>query len=101
MNVATKIMTAIVQSVLGCNEAISAVSSSYINEIIVAGGNMNVAKVKAHLESCGLQAKEPEGLGSNGGARVLGLRVEKGASGLVWKRDGQLPTLSTDCVTRR
>ena len=32
---------------------------------------------------------------------MLGLRVEKGASGLVWKRDDQLPTLSTDCVTRR
>ena len=96
MNMAPKIMTAIVQSVLGCNEVISTVSSS--DDIIVAGGNMTTAKVKAHLESCGLQAKEPEGLGSNGGACVLGLRVEKGASGLVWKRDGQLPTLSTDCV---
>ena len=31
---------------------------------------------------------------------MLGLRVEEGASGLVWKRDGQLPTLSADCVTR-
>ena len=49
-----KIMTAIMQSVLGCNEAISTMSSSYINDIIVARGNMNAAKVKAHLESCGL-----------------------------------------------
>ena len=68
MNMAPKIMTAIVQSVLRCNEAII----DDIDDIIVAGGNMNVAKVKAHLKSCGLQAKEPEGLGEQWWSMCVG-----------------------------
>ena len=98
MNVAPRVMTAIVEKVLGFDDGIRASSSSYIDDIFVTGGICEVKRVRKHLERFGLVTKQAEHLGMGTSVRVLGLSVDKQ---LNWSRDSKLPTVPKQGLTRR
>jgi transposase InsO family protein len=98
LNVAPKVMTAIVHKVLSLDEKIDNSTSSFIDDIFAGGGEAGASGVRDHLSRYGLVTKEAEKLGCAGGVRVLGLRVGKG---FRWSRDSRLPSLSPGRLTRR
>jgi transposase InsO family protein len=98
LNVAPKIMTSIVQKVLSLDGSVNSVTSSYADDIHVAGDGRKVSQVRGHLQKFGLQSKDAEQLGCKEGVRVLGLRVSQQ---FTWSRDSSLPRLSTQVLTRR
>ena len=98
LNIAPKAMTQIVESVLNLNETMSSATSSYIDDIIISENEIKAEDVIAHLKLFGLVSKPLERLGSNAGVRVLGLRVD---GNLHWTRDGTLPQIEEDRLTRR
>ena len=98
LSVAPKVMTAIVGKVLEQDAEIRAATSSYIDDIFVAGDSKMVERVRQHLNQFGLVSKEPERLGSKVGVRVLGLRVDEQ---FTWSRDSELPTVPSGHLTRR
>ena len=75
--VAPRVMTAIVEKVLGLDEEIRALSSSYVDDIFVTGERGNAEKVRDHLERYGLVTKEAAQLGDRVSVRVLGLRIDE------------------------
>ena len=97
LNVAPKIMTAIVNKVLAADDQIRSATDSYIDDIVVNEDKVAADQVVEHLRYYGLEAKPPEDV--NGG-RVLGLRVVTENSTLIWKRDLAVPQVS-DRVTKR
>ena len=98
LNVAPKVMSRILATVLSLDEIVSKGTDYYIDDIIVNEAVVPVATVKEHLEKYGLRTKEPEKLTS---ARVLGLRVKSSdMSTLVWSRDCELPAVQPQ-VTKR
>ena len=54
LNVAPKIMTAIVQKVLNVNKKMKASASSYLNDILVKGERTEIEEVREHLHRYGL-----------------------------------------------
>jgi hypothetical protein len=97
LNVAPKIMSAIVNHVLSLDSKVRAGTDSYVDDIIVNNDVVPCERVVAHLQEFGLACKKPESL--NGG-RVLGLRVEKSGDIFVWKRDNVVDAVS-DHMTKR
>ena len=98
LNVAPKIMTAIVQKVLDVNKKLKASATSYLDNILVMGERTEIEEAREHLRQYGLQTKEAEQVGCAKGVRILGLRVDENLS---WSRDSKLPVVSTDCLTWR
>ena len=99
LNIAPKVMTAIVETVLKANQTIARNTSSYIDDIFVAeSGGVTVQDVVEHLKKFGLQTKAPEHFGDEGGVRVLGLRVDET---MRWSRDGSTPVVNKEGMTRR
>mgnify|MGYP003396821428 FL=1 len=98
LNIAPKVMTAIVEAVLRCNEQIASAASSYIDDIFVDESLVDAASVVEHLQRYGLSAKEPERLGNSDGVRVLGMRVR---NDFTWQRDGELCLDPVLQLTRR
>jgi len=97
LNVAPKVMTAIVTKVLSLDDDIKRATSSYIDDIIVNENIVSSERVREHLLRFGLEAKPPESIV---GSRVLGLRVEARESNLYWCRGNDLPSCN-DKVTKR
>jgi transposase InsO family protein len=98
LNVAPKIMTAIVSTVLSMDDDVRAGTDSYIDDIIVDNTRVSNNRVASLLSQFGLEAKPPERLV---GARVLGLRVFRREDGVVcWKRDNVVTALNSR-MTRR
>lgn len=95
---APKIMTQIVEYVLSVDNVIAANVSNYIDDLYVNEEGINCYKVREHLSRWGLEAKEPEKLGSPDGVRVLGLRVDHN---LNWVRDGAIPLVKDGPMSRR
>ena len=95
---APKIMTAIVEKVLSLDSDYDGTVSSYIDDILVNTEVVSVNAVRKHLKKFGLEAKDPTHFGATAGARVLGLNVLPDMS---WKRDGALPNLHGNLMTRR
>jgi ribonuclease HI/transposase InsO family protein len=91
-------MTQIVEYVLSVDPAIAANVSNYIDDLFVNEGGIECNKVREHLSLWGLEAKEPEKLGSHDGVRVLGLRVDHN---LNWVRDGAVPVAKEGRMSRR
>ena len=92
LNVAPKIMSKIITTVLELDDEVALGTDHYIDDIFVDASVVDIAKVKNHLTKYGLETKEPVPLSD---ARVLGLRVVAAEDGLhKWKRDGELPVLS-------
>lgn len=98
LNIAPKVMTAIVNKVLSVDEEIGRVASSYIDDVYVTGDRVMAESVRQHFRRFGLITKEAEKLGARAGVRVLGLRVDEQ---LGWGRDGPIPSLPPGPVTRR
>ena len=84
VNVAPKIMTAIVRKVLTLNVKTESATDSYIDDIIVNLQNVSVTEFVKQLSDYGLETKEPETLGA---CRVIGLRTYKKDNQIFWKRD--------------
>lgn len=96
---APKIMTAIVEFVIGKDSNIDGSVSSYIDDLFIVLDRTDCQSVIDHLRSWGLESKEPEKLGSSGAVRILGLQVDQDYK---WRRDGELPLVpSDDHLTRR
>ncbi|MCH9662250.1 MAG: retroviral-like aspartic protease family protein, partial [Gammaproteobacteria bacterium] len=98
LNVAPKVMTAIVEVVLGWDSRISQAATSYIDDVLVNESVVSADKVVKLLHSGGLEAKVPERLGARDGVRVLGLRVNEN---MRWGRDIALPEVDGQQYTRR
>ena len=95
---APKIMTQIVEYVLSVDPVIAENVSNYIDDLFVNEKGVECGKVSQHLIRWGLEAKEPEKLGSPNGVRVLGLRVDPN---LNWVRDGDVPSVKESRMSRR
>ena len=90
LNVAPKVMTAVVERVLAQDTIIQRATSSYIDDVLVDERVAPAEDVVQHLEKFGLHAKQPEKLGCAEGVRVLGLRVDQNGS---WARDSPLSAI--------
>lgn len=84
LNVAPKIMSAVLKKVLSLEPKISSATDSYIDDIIVNNDIVSGEEVVIFLRKYGLDAKPPEKIEN---ARVLGLRLVKKDDELIWKRD--------------
>ena len=97
LNVAPKIMTAIVHKVLAMADDVRAGTDSYIDDIVVDENVVQASRVEAHLHRFGLETKPPVSIID---ARVLGLKVFEKDGRLWWKRDNELE-ISTSDLTKR
>ena len=98
LNIAPKVMTAIVEWVLNQDEAVKKGTSSYIDDILVNETVVSAELVVKHLSSFGLRAKPPEWISKTEGTRMLGVRVQSNGE---WRRDAPLPEVGDSRVTRR
>ena len=98
LNVAPKVMSKIVSTVLSQDPQVDMGTDHYIDDIFVNEKVVDVQRVRDVLLRHGLVTKDPEPLSN---ARVLGVRVKKSRNHqLVWSRDAELPRLSED-ITKR
>ena len=98
LNVAPKIMSAVLNKVLSMNKLVSSGTDSYVDDIIVNEDIVSSETVLDLLQEYGLDAKSPVLLD---GARVLGLHVSKDQKGQYsWRRDNALPNIE-EVTTRR
>ena len=97
LNIAPKAMTKIVQHVLNVNPRIGSSASSYIDDIFVDESKASVEEVVGHLKCFGLVTKPPERINEQESVRILGLSVD---SNMKWSRDGKLPNVPEDQLTR-
>ena len=100
LNVAPKIMSRIVNHVLGLKKEIRAGTCSYIDDICVNTSKVDVTEVVRHLEAHGLMSKKPELLGESESVRMLGLKVRKTGEKLFWRRSGEVPEVKPDLTKR-
>lgn len=97
LSVAPKVMTAIVEKVLGLDDKIWNESSNYIDDIYCTGGRQLTEATREHLERFGLVTKEAVHVGVSS-VRILGLSVD---TQRTWSRDGKLPVVASQGLTRR
>lgn len=97
LNVAPKIMNAIVNKVLSLDPEVRQATDSYIDDIIVNEEIVSSEQVMNLLKKFGLDCKPPEKLC---GSRVLGLQVFSSTGNLWWKRDNVLQPPS-EVLTKR
>ena len=97
LNVAPKIMTAIIRRVLSLDARIHAATDAYVDDIIVNENIVSSAAVINHLKTFGLESKPAVPIEE---ARVLGLRVHNSNGVLKWKRDNSVEPLPTPATKR-
>jgi ribonuclease HI len=97
LNVAPKIMSAVLTKVLSLDPDIKSGTDSYIDDIVVNEDIVSSESVMCHLRKYGLQCKPAESLI---GGRVLGLRVGLEENELVWSRDNHVEIVP-DGMTKR
>ena len=98
LNVAPKIMTAIVNKVLSLDDEVARGTDSYIDDVMINEEIVSVEKVVSLLNRFGLETKPAEKLE---GARVLGLRLYRDRDGLTWKRDNVIDSPSEEMTKRQ
>ena len=98
LNVAPKIMAAVIKFVLSSNPFEENATDSYEDDIFVDLNKVSSQEVLRVLGDFGLQAKPAEPLC---GGRVLGLRVFKEKGVIKWKRDNTLQELSDEMTKRQ
>ncbi|KAI0985745.1 hypothetical protein GJ496_011070 [Pomphorhynchus laevis] len=74
LNVAPKIMKAVVEKVITLDHNVRAACDSYLDDIIVDESQMSAKSVKLHLSKYGLKSKEPQKIDA---VRVIGLKSLK------------------------
>ena len=84
LNIAPRIMTKILNCVLGMDSKVKLGTDSYIDDIAVNEDMVPAEQVMSVLTEYGLDAKPPEQLL---GSRVLGLRVMQDNGVVKWRRD--------------
>jgi len=88
LNVAPKVMSAVVGKILSMEDDIQRGTDSYIDDIIVNESVVSAEKVVAHLRKYGLESKPAEDLN---GCKVLGVKVEKAGETFKWRRGSDVP----------
>lgn len=98
LNVAPKLMSKVISTVLALDETIESGTDHYLDDIWVNTDVVQVRTVQEHLAKYGLRTKDPEPLD---GARVLGLKVVKGSDGqYTWTRDSGWPSVHGNLTKR-
>lgn len=98
LNVAPKIMAAILKTVLKKGSRTKEATDSYIDDIMVDVTKISTQEVVEHLKGFGLAAKSPESL--DGGA-ALGLKLMKNKMGaLMFRRGNEIPEMGGE-ISRR
>lgn len=97
LNCAPRIMSKILKHVLGMDGRIKEATSSYIDDILVNEDIVSADVVIGHLNKYGLVTKPPEAID---GAAVLGLRLTKVGSDLVFHRNTVIPDVP-EALTKR
>lgn len=97
LNVAPKIMTAIVNYILEKDPAVRAGTDSYIDDIVVNQNIVQVERVEQLLQQYGLEAKPAVPLS---GSRVLGLRIFQAGGELMWTRDNAVEPVEEKLTKR-
>lgn len=98
LNVAPKIMSAIVHRVLSDDPSIRAGTDSYVDDVIVDESQVSVNEVREKFRQFGLECKDPEPLD---GTKVLGLQVRKDQDVFVWQRGNTLPSVPQNVSKRQ
>ena len=98
LNVAPRIMSRILKTVLSQSDKIRDATSSYIDDILLNESQVPAVELVDHLHTFGLTSKPPEPL--EGGA-VLGLKLYRSRTGdLIFRRGNELPVVP-ESLTRR
>ena len=88
LNVAPKIMAAVLKTVLKKGSKTKEATDSYIDNIMVDIMKISINEVVEHLKGFGLTAKSPESL--DGGA-ALGLKLMNKTGKLMFRRGNEIP----------
>ena len=88
LNVAPKIMAAVLKTVLKKGSKTKEATNSYINDIMVDVTKISTKEVVEHLKGFGLTAKSPESL--DGGA-ALGFKLMNKTGKLMFRRGNEIP----------
>ena len=100
LSIAPIIMQSVVREVLDQDPDMATAVLPYADDLLVDESRVSAAEVAQHFTKYGLTCKAPERAAE--GARMLGLRVEKGADNVLrWTRDGETPARPPDVLTRR
>ena len=98
LNVAPKVMTKVLKTVLKEDEEVASATSSYIDDIYVDVSRVDAERVVEHLKNYGLESKPPATM-DDGAA--LGLTLRRGVDGkLKFSRGNEIPE-AVECMTRR
>ncbi|XP_043204508.1 uncharacterized protein LOC122371842 [Amphibalanus amphitrite] len=97
INLAPVVLKKILAAVLSWDAEVDRGTSPFIDDIFVNESVVPAEHVEAHLKQYGLDCK-PERLSN--GARVLGLRVQKEGSDLVWTRDNDIGSVQQPLTKR-
>lgn len=98
---APRIMSKILKTVLSRDDEVRRGTSSYIDDIMVDTSVVAAQDVVSHLQSWGLEGKEPTQLE---GSSVLGLKLHRAGDKLAFTRGNDIPSIeevSGKKVTRR
>ena len=90
LNVAPKIMAAVLKTVLKKGSKTKEATDSYIDDIMVDVTKISTKEVVEHLKGFGLTAKSPESL--DGGA-ALGLKLMNKMGKLMFRRGNEIPEI--------
>ena len=90
LNVAPKIMAAVLKTVLKKGSKTKEATDSYIDDIMVDVTKISTKEVVEHLKGCGLTAKSPESL--DGGV-ALGLKLMNKTGKLMFRRGNEIPAI--------
>ena len=93
LNVAPKIMAAVLKTVLKKGSKTKETTDSYIDDIMVDVTKISTKKVMEHLKGFGLTAKSPESL--DGGA-ALGFKLMNKTGKLMFRRGNEIPEIEGD-----
>ena len=98
LNVAPKIMAAVLKTVLMKGDKTRGATDSYIDDILIDVTKVSTKEVVDHLNEFGLTTKPPEPL-EDGAA--LGLKLKEGKKGeLVFGRGNEIPQITADMSRR-
>ena len=98
LNSALKIITAVIKNVLAKDEAVKRAACSYIDDILVDETAVTAERVRKHVDTYKLTAKQTEALEDG---MVLGLKLWQNKEGkLVFGRGSEIPEVQGSLTKR-
>ena len=98
LSLTSKIMTAVLKTVLTKDDVVKRATSSYINDVLVEEVEVTVEKVRDHVNTYGLTAKPVRVIGKQNGSGIELQQIKEGK--LMFRRGNDIPEV-TDSLRKR